>query len=167
MKKPASRSALIVAFVVVVLAVFAWHFNRKMEQIKQQAKPRAVRDKTYVPVTDRTAPESEDPGASALGETTLPILACFCSDWNYRCQGINEIMSTIEGMFGQRLQVRLIDPSVEAQLAKRFKIKELPTFILFDARGRLVLREEAAMSEEELVRLLRGVVHSEDSGSSQ
>ena len=56
--------------------------------------------------------------------------------------------------FGDRLQVRVIDPSDQAELARQFRIDSLPTVVLFDANGKLVLRSEGVMTEKEMLEAL-------------
>jgi len=137
MAKPANRSILTMAFVLVVIALFAWNFNRKMLKIKSSKAP-------------RPEPSASSPGPGP----NLPVLACFCSDWNYLCGQAKELIGEVSARYKSRLEVRLIDPASEPELARKFKVAVLPTFVFFDGRGKLVLRKEGPMTEREVLEVL-------------
>ena len=154
MKRRANRSILTMGITIVVVLLFVWHFNRRFEQLRQRSKPDA---ETTAPSAERI--EEPTPGdtktiLSGTSGVKCPILACFCADWHYSCREMSKLIEETKSRFGDRLQTRVIDPSDEVELAKKFRIDSLPTFVLFDANGKLVLRSEGAMTEKELLEAL-------------
>ena len=152
MRRKGNRSILTMGITVVVILLFIWHFNRRFEQLKSK---RHV--ETTAPSTEQI--EEPSPGAKNVipldaGGAKRPILACFCADWHHSCQEMSRLMEKMRLRFGDRLQVRVIDPSDQAELARQFRIDSLPTVVLFDANGKLVLRSEGAMTEKEMLEAL-------------
>ena len=149
MRRKANRSILTMGITMVVIVLFIWHFNRRFEQLKSERH------------VETTAPsmgqiEEPSPGAKSIvppdaGGAKRPILACFCADWHHSCQEMSRLMERMRLRFGDRLQVRVIDPSDQAELARQLGIDSLPTVVLFDANGKLVLRSEGAMTEKEML----------------
>lgn len=153
MRKKANRSVLTMGITILVVLLFVWHFNRKFEQIKRRARP-SVQPAS---VTEQVKSPVTGPGQAGLtkhGKAKRPILACFCASWHHGCDEMRELLDKIKSRFGEKLQVRSIDPADDPDLAKQFRINNLPTFILFDARGKLVLRSEGTMTEKELLAAL-------------
>ena len=104
-------------------------------------------------------PDSRAPGVesgnidalnSGLGSSGVPILVCFCADWSSDCHEARVLLDSLSKRYGKGLRVRLIDPSSEVALAKNFRITSLPTFIVFDRLGNLVLRREELMQEDDV-----------------
>lgn len=154
MKRTPNRSILTIAFVLVVMSIFVWHFNRRMGQIKHGTSPPAETTLVPAPKAPDTTAREDGTSVPGLPDAAEPILACFCSDWSPRCQQMGKVLESIRARFGPRLQVRVIDPSTQVELAKQFRIAELPTCIIFDASGNLVLRREGPMTEKELLSAL-------------
>ncbi len=151
MRRKANRSILTMGITIVVILLFIWHFNRRFELLKERPKPDV---QTTAPSAERIEDSTRgDKNAILLDarDAKLPILACFCAGWHYSCQEMSKLLARMKSRFGDRLQVRVIDPSEEAALARQFRIDSLPTFVLFDANGKLVLRSEGTMTERELL----------------
>ncbi len=150
MRKKPNRSVLTMGITIIVVLLFVWHFNRRFEQIKRRARP-SVQPTSVTEQVESPEPSSEQAGLTKPGKAKRPILACFCADWHHGCDEMREILDKMKSRFGEKLQVRMIDPADDPDLAKQFRINNLPTFIVFDARGKLVLRSEGAMTEKELL----------------
>lgn len=153
MRKKANRSVLTMAITMVVVVLFIWHFNRRFEQIKQRARP-GVQPSASTEQVKSPAPSSAQAGLTKPGQAKRPILGCFCAEWRYGCDEMRELLDKMKARFGEKLQVRVIDPADDPDLAKQFRINNLPTFIVFDAGGKLVLRSEGVMTEKELLAVL-------------
>ena len=153
MRKKANRSVLTMAITMVVVALFIWHFNRRFEQIKRRARP-GIQPSSTAEQVESPTPRSEQVGLAEPGQAKRPILSCFCAEWRYGCDEMRKLLDKMKSRFGEKLQVRMIDPADDPDLAKQFRINNLPTFIVFDARGKLVLRSEGVMTEEELLAAL-------------
>ncbi len=150
MRRKANRSILTMGITIVVILLFVWHFNRRFEQLKKRPEPAVQTTPSVEGIEDSTRGD-KNAILSDARDAKLPILACFCADWHYSCQEMNKLLARMKSRFGDRLQVRVIDPSDEAALARQFRIASLPTFVLFDANGKLVLRSEGTMTERELL----------------
>lgn len=137
---------------MVVIVLFIWHFNRRFEQLKSERHVETTAPS--MGQMDEPSPGATDVVPSDAGGAKRPILACFCADWHRSCQEMNRLMERMRSRFGDRLQVRMIDPSNQAELARQFRIESLPTVVLFDANGKLILRSEGAMTEKELLEAL-------------
>jgi len=154
LRRRPNRSILTMGITIVVILLFVWHFNRRFEQLKQRSKADV---ETTAPSAERIEDSTRvDKNAilSDARDAKRPILACFCADWHYSCREMSKLLERMKSRFGDKLQVRVIDPSDEVELAEQFRIDSLPTFILFDANGRLILRSEGAMTEKELLEAL-------------
>ena len=154
MKRRANRSILTMGITIVVILLFIWHFNRRFEQLKQRSKPDA---ETTAPSAERmedSTPEDKNAILPDARDAKRPILASFCADWHYDCREMSKLLERMKSRFGDKLKVLEIDPSDKAELARQFRIDSLPTFVLFDADGKLVLRSEGAMTEKELLEAL-------------
>lgn len=157
MRKSAGRSILTMVFVMVILALFAWHFNRKMETLKKRSEPPIETDLLTTSSEDEAGSDAQKIESGVLGVKAQPILACFCADWSPSCKQMNELLSSLEKSYRSRLHIRIIDPSEEAEIAKQFKINELPTIFVFDAQGELVFRRAGAMTEDQLRSVLKRI----------
>ncbi len=142
------------AITMVVIILFIWHFNRRFEQLKQKPKQDVERTAPSAEQIEQPTPETKDRVPWEPGEARRPILTCFCADWRHSCARMSELVAKMKSKFGERLQARVIDPSDEPELAKQLRIDSLPTFILFDAKGKLTLRAEGGMTEQELLEAL-------------
>jgi len=150
-KRKANRSILTMAITMVVIILFIWHFNRRFEQMKQKSKQDVETTAPSAEQIEQPTPETTERVPWEPGVARRPILTCFCADWQHSCARMSELMDRLKSKFGDRLQARMIDPSDEPELAKQFRIDSLPTFILFDAKGKLTLRAEGVMTEQELI----------------
>jgi len=153
MRKKTNRSVMTMGITILVVLLFIWHFNRRFEQLKRRATPSAqpssVTEQVKSPVTGTGQADLIEPG-----QAKRPILACFCAKWRYGCDDVGKLLDKIKSRFDDKVRIRMIDPADDPELAKQFRINNLPTFIIFDAQGKLVLRSERMMTEEELLAAL-------------
>lgn len=92
-----------------------------------------------------------------LAQTTTPVLVDFYATWCGPCQMMVPILAQVQAALQDRLQVVKIDTEKYPQLATQHGVQALPTLVLFKA-GQPVHRIEGALSAEQLVQRLQGLV---------
>ncbi|MFA5574594.1 MAG: thioredoxin [Brumimicrobium sp.] len=66
-----------------------------------------------------------------LVKGNTPVLVDFYADWCGPCQTMNPIIKEVKNHFGDQLKVIKINVDTNPVVAQRFKIRGVPTFILF------------------------------------
>lgn len=78
-----------------------------------------------------------------------PLLLDFHAEW---CGPCRSMRPTIAELQRRKFPVRTIDVDEQPELAERFEIERLPTFVVVDAQGEVVFREEGAQSAATLAK---------------
>lgn len=71
----------------------------------------------------------EDFGKMLKGET--PVLLDFYADWCGPCHTMNPIVEDIEKLYDNKIKVVKINVDEEKEITAKYKIRSVPTFILF------------------------------------
>ncbi|RUL88573.1 thioredoxin domain-containing protein [Tautonia sociabilis] len=98
------------------------------------------------------APASSPPGEAPAGASRGPAILDFHADW---CAPCNQMRPRVELLARKNYPVRSIDVDRQPELAERFGIQNIPTFIILDAEGREVARREGIVEARELADLYR------------
>jgi thioredoxin 1 len=69
-----------------------------------------------------------------------PVLINFFADWSEDCEGIHDRLKDVSAALGDRLRIIKIDAEKNPQLVKALKVKNLPTYMLYNL-GEMVWRE--------------------------
>ena len=82
-----------------------------------------------------------------------PVLVDFWARWCRPCRLVTPTLSQLAAEYQGRVKVVKVDTDKYGELAERFKIRGLPTVILFD-RGRIVHSTLGVRTKDEYRRLL-------------
>jgi thioredoxin 1 len=87
-----------------------------------------------------------------VGASDLPMVVEFWAQWCPPCKTMGPILEALATEYGDRLQVVRINADEEPELARRFEVVSVPTFLVFregDVRNRMVgARSRSQLLEE-------------------
>jgi thiol-disulfide isomerase/thioredoxin len=103
------------------------------------------------------APADHSPGApSSPGEPARgPAILDFHAEW---CPPCKQMRPRVELLSKNNYPVRSIDVDEHPELAERYRIEGVPTFVVVDAEGKEIAREEGLIEARELADLFRNAV---------
>ena len=61
----------------------------------------------------------------------IPVLVDFYAEWCAPCKTMNPILKNIKNQFGDELKIIKINIDNNRQVASKFQVRGIPTFILF------------------------------------
>ena len=61
----------------------------------------------------------------------IPVLVDFYAEWCAPCKTMNPILKNIKKQFGDELKIIKINIDNNQQVASKFQVRGIPTFILF------------------------------------
>ena len=88
--------------------------------------------------------------------SNLPTLVDFYATWSGPCQTMHPILDEIKSKEKDKIRILKIDVDKNPAIAEKFKIKGVPTFILFKS-GEVVWRKSGLIPFKELSALLKQV----------
>lgn len=83
-----------------------------------------------------------------------PVLVDFYANWCGPCKIMSPIVDEIKNEFGNRIRVLKIDVDKNAPVATKFKIKGIPTLLLFK-QGEIVWRNAGVVLKDELIQVIK------------
>lgn len=89
-----------------------------------------------------------------MTEVQSKVLIDFYADWCSPCIAMEPILNEIEQDFHQALEVVRVDIDKNKALATNFRIRSVPTFILFD-NGKEVWRKSGLLSKRDIKEVLQ------------
>ena len=87
-----------------------------------------------------------------VGEARVPVLVDFWASWCGPCKMMGPVVEQIAQDMGENAKVCKINIDSEQELAAKYNVMSIPTFILF-RNGREVDRLVGAMPKSELAKL--------------
>ncbi|MDG1439125.1 MAG: thioredoxin [Flavobacteriales bacterium] len=86
-----------------------------------------------------------------------PVLVDFHADWCAPCKTMNPILKNIKKELGDKLKIIKINVDNNQQVANRFQVKGIPTFILFQ-NSEIKWRQSGVLSETKFLEILNSKI---------
>jgi thioredoxin 1 len=86
-----------------------------------------------------------------------PVLVDFHADWCAPCKTMNPIVKNIKKELGDKLKIIKINVDNNQQVANKFQVKGIPTFILFQ-NSEIKWRQSGVLSETEFLEILNSKI---------
>ena len=86
-----------------------------------------------------------------------PVLVDFHADWCAPCKTMNPILKNIKKKLGDKLKIIKINVDNNQQVANRFQVKGIPTFILFQ-NSEVKWRQSGVLSETKFLEILNSKI---------
>ena len=89
--------------------------------------------------------------------SSTPVLVDFSAAWCGPCQAMSPVLKKVAGKIGSSARIIKIDVDKNPKLASQYKVKGVPTFILFK-KGKKLWRDSGMQSAAQLEKLLKGAI---------
>ena len=86
-----------------------------------------------------------------------PVLVDFHADWCAPCKTMNPILKNIKKELGDKLKIIKINVDNNQQVANKFQVKGIPTFILFQ-NSEIKWRQSGVLSEAKFLEILNSKI---------
>ena len=86
-----------------------------------------------------------------------PVLVDFHADWCAPCKTMNPILKNIKKELRDKLKIIKINVDNNQQVANKFQVKGIPTFILFQ-NSEIKWRQSGVLSETEFLEILNSKI---------
>lgn len=77
-------------------------------------------------------------------KSDTPTLVDFTASWCGPCKAMSPVLDQVKNKMGQEVRIIKIDVDKNPKVADKFKIRGVPTFILFK-KGELIWRQSGGM----------------------
>ncbi len=91
---------------------------------------------------------------SDLIASETPVLVDFSAEWCGPCKMLAPVLKEVKGRIGDAARIVKIDIDANQQIAAFYKVKSVPTLILFK-NGNIEWRESGLMTAQQLENALR------------
>ena len=92
-----------------------------------------------------------------IKQSGKPVLVDFYADWCGPCQTLSPIVQQVASFMGDRIKVIKVNVDKNQHAAMRYRIRGVPTLILF-FRGKELWRKAGLMTRRELTAALEGAI---------
>lgn len=93
-----------------------------------------------------------------LIQSPVPVLVDFFAEWCGPCKAMKPVLEEVKAKIGEGARIVKIDVDRHEQLAARFKIQAVPTFVLFN-KGEVVWRHSGMINASELTGVIEQYIH--------
>jgi len=88
----------------------------------------------------------------------IPVLVDFYAEWCSPCKTMNPILKSIKKHFGDKLKIIKINVDNNQQVANKFQVKGIPTFILFQ-NSEILWKKSGVISENSFVEIIKSYIN--------
>lgn len=90
---------------------------------------------------------------SEIINQSKPVLIDFYADWCGPCKMMAPILKQVKDNLGDRVTIIKIDVDKNQQLAAKYQVRGVPTFILFK-NGKQLWRQSGVVQKDELINII-------------
>ncbi|OYU79632.1 MAG: thioredoxin [Flavobacterium sp. BFFFF1] len=83
----------------------------------------------------------------------IPVLVDFFATWCGPCQMLGPILKEVKDSLGDRVSIIKIDVDKNQEAAAHYRVKGVPTMMLFQ-NGKQLWRQSGVLSKEEIIRTI-------------
>ncbi|OHX67529.1 thioredoxin [Flammeovirga pacifica] len=91
--------------------------------------------------------------SNLINTSEVPVLVDFYADWCQPCHMIAPSIRSIKGKMGDKLKVVKVNSDKNQQAMAKYKVKSIPTLILFH-KGKILWRNAGVLPEFEIEKVL-------------
>ena len=88
----------------------------------------------------------------------IPVLVDFYAEWCSPCKTMNPILKSIKKHFGNKLKIIKINVDNNQQVANKFQVKGIPTFILFQ-NSEILWKKSGVINENSFVEIIKSYIN--------
>lgn len=84
-------------------------------------------------------------------QSDKPVLIDFFASWCGPCTMLAPVLKEVKDSLGERITVLKVDVDKNQQLASKYRVRGVPTMILFQ-NGKQLWRQSGVLSKEEIIK---------------
>ncbi len=94
-----------------------------------------------------------------INSSATPVLVDFYADWCQPCHILAPIIKEVANDFGESLKVIKVDVDRNPKAAAKYKIRGIPTLILF-YKGKILWQHSGVMQKAQLIQQIKQTINS-------